>query len=369
MRLLVLCLTVFACDQGTTADYVIHNPHVFVSGHDVTNMDCRTDICPHNENTDLVKWSGSYWLVHRSAVSQVLGPNSSLWIYRSPDGVNFTRVAQIQAPIDRDIRDPHFFIVGSQLRIKALTRLPVTSSRDSNVDTVAVVTTSTDGMTWTPAQPIGPHEWSFWRIQKQGSTWYTAAYHDGDTAVTLFSSTDGTSWIKGADIYTYAADTPLETELVFMPSGRMLALVRMDGTDAELLGADGRLRTKVCWAQPPYSHFDCPQELYGQRLDGPVAFFQGERLYVIAREHLQPSQRKRTTMFELTGNFEGGPLVITKRFELPSAGDTSYAGVVHTSPTEIAVSWYSSDLKQDEPWALGILDLSDIWLATIEFPK
>jgi hypothetical protein len=28
----------------------------------------------------------------------------------------------------------------------------------------------------------------------------------------------------------------------------MLALVRMDGTDAELLGDQGRLRTKICWS-------------------------------------------------------------------------------------------------------------------------
>jgi hypothetical protein len=363
----VLCLTVLACDDGTPADYVIHNPHVFVSGHDVSNMDCRSAICPHNENTDLIQWNGAFWLVHRSAVSQILGPNSSLWIYRSPDGNDFTRVAQVLAPVDRDIRDPHFFVVGNELRIKALTRLPVTSSRDSNVDTVAVVMRSTDGMTWSDPAPIGPPQWSFWRIKQQGGVYYTAAYHDGDTDVALFSSTDGLTWTQGADIYGYSPDTPLETELVFMPSGRMLALVRMDGTDAELLGAEGRLRTKVCWSQPPYDRFDCPQELMGQRLDGPVAFFIGARLFVIAREHLQPSERKRTALFELTGNFEGGPLTIGKRFDLPSAGDTAYAGMAPLSANQIVVSWYSSDLKQDEPWALGILDLADIWMAHIEF--
>ncbi len=51
---------------------------------------------------------------------------------------------------------------------------------------------------------------------------------------------------EDTDMTTFgvSADTPLETELTFMPSGRMLALARMDGTDAELLGDQGRLRTK-----------------------------------------------------------------------------------------------------------------------------
>jgi hypothetical protein len=52
-----------------------------------------------------------------------------------------------------------------------------------------------------------------------------------------------------------------------------LELVRMDGTDDDLLGYQGRLRTKVCWATPPYDAFDCPQEPNGVRLDGAKAFF------------------------------------------------------------------------------------------------
>ena len=56
-------------------------------------------------------------------------------------------------------------------------------------------------------------------------------YEDGDKRVKLFSSANGTRWTAGAVIYDHAEDTPLETELWF----RLLALVRMDGTDEELL--------------------------------------------------------------------------------------------------------------------------------------
>jgi hypothetical protein len=143
----------------------------------------------------------------------------------------------------------------------------------------------------------------------------------------------------------------------------------MDGTDDELLGASGRLRTKVCWATPPYARFDCPQELTGQRLDGPVAFFHGDRLFVVARKHLPTDDAKRTALFELGGTLEGGPLTIRELGELPSAGDTAYAGVAEIDADRSLVTWYSSDLAADAPWVLAVLLPSDIWQATIDWTK
>jgi hypothetical protein len=100
-------------------------------------------------------------------------------------------------------------------------------------------THSEDGATWSELAAIGPPAQSFWRIKQSAGTYYTASYEDGDRAVSLFSSTDGLAWKRGATIYAKSEDTPLETELVFMPSGRLLALVRVDGTNRELLGDAG----------------------------------------------------------------------------------------------------------------------------------
>ncbi|HEY6173371.1 MAG TPA: hypothetical protein VIX73_02965, partial [Kofleriaceae bacterium] len=199
---------------------------------------------------------------------------------------------------------------------------------------------------------------------------YAAAYEDGDKSVVLFSSVDGMNWTRGAQIYGVAADTPLETELVFVPSGKLLALVRMDGTDDELLGFAGRLRTKVCWAAPPFTSWDCSRELDGVRLDGPVAFFHDARLFVVARKHLiGPDDRKRTALYELTGNFDGGDLQIIEHGELPSAGDTSYAGVAPIDRDRVLVTWYSSLVPQDDSWARAVFGASDIWQATLDLSQ
>jgi hypothetical protein len=376
----------------------LSDAQIFVSGETTNNDDCRTAVCRHSENTDLINWNGAIWLVHRTAESQVLGPNSSLRVSKSTDGgKTFKLTAIIPAPPatdagpdpnGRDIRDPHFYAVGNKLTIKTLCRIPCPGggacARDSNIDTLPQTTQSADGVTWSPLAPITDgmgttwNTHSLWRIKEQGGVYYSAAYLDGDLSVTLFSSTDGINWTKGGDVYTVSADTPLETELTFMPSGKLLALVRMDGTDAQLLGNVPPLRTKVCWADPPYGTFSCPQEFTGQRLDGPLSFFHGSRLFVIARKHFVAppddagvyiEDRKRTSLYEITGTLEGGPLSIKEWGELPSAGDTSYAGIATIDADHSLVSWYSSDLGKDPAWSAAILLPSDIWTGTIDFTK
>jgi sucrose-6-phosphate hydrolase SacC (GH32 family) len=312
-------------------------------------------------------------MVHRTARSQILGDDSALHVYRSTDGgATFADVATLPAITGRDLRDPAFYVAGDTLMIKALTRLPVDSSRDSGVHSQTVLASSKDGVTWSAFESAAPETYSFWRPKEHAGTYYAGAYEDGDASLTLFTSPDGRAWTKGATIYDVAADTPLEPELVFMPSGKLLAFFRMDGTDAELLGSEGRLRTGVCWADAPYTKFDCPAShvLSPYRLDGPVSFFWQSRLFVVARKHLQDTTgRKRTALFELTGDFAGGPLAIKEWGELPSAGDTAYAGVAMLDDHRALLHWYAGDLERDEAWVLAMFNITDIWRATLDLSK
>jgi len=349
----------------------LRGAHIVVPG-DLENQDCRTGVCKHNENTDLIEWNDAIWFVHRTAGSQILGPNSSLRVYRSRDrGRHFALQAIIPAPVDRDIRDPSFFVTGKRLRIKAITRLPGFALRDADAGSVSIETGSKDGRHWSALRPIGPEGWGFWRVKELGGVYYSAAYQDGDLQVVLYRSRDGVHWRAGPQVYGVAADTPLETELVFSPSGkRMLGLVRMDGDDFELLGNNDNLRTKVCWSRMPFRSFSCPQELRGVRLDGAVAWWWGKRLFVVARKHIEgPDYRKRTALYELRGNFEGGPLSIREWGELPSAGDTSYAGVAPLGGARFLVTWYSSPLAGDPSWLEGFQGQTDIWQAALDLSK
>src|SRR4051794_9205956 len=116
LSLLLLCTFVTACSDAGPPPEWLTNARVFVDGVHATSHDCRTGICKHNENTDLVAWQGALWLVHRTAESQVLGQNSALHIYRSSDGgAHFVETGLIPAPAPgtplggtagRDLRDP-----------------------------------------------------------------------------------------------------------------------------------------------------------------------------------------------------------------------------------------------------------------------
>ena len=50
--------------------------------------------------------------------------------------------------------------------------------------------------------------------------------------------------------------------------------------------------------------------------------------------------------------------------DLPSAGDTSYAGVV-IKDDDLYVSYYSSDVGRDYAWLLGAVMPSDVWMAKV----
>ncbi|MBS2028846.1 MAG: hypothetical protein JST54_13170 [Deltaproteobacteria bacterium] len=94
--------------------------------------------------------------------------------------------------------------------------------------------------------------------------------------------------------------------------------------------------------------------VYGGRdLRDPHFFIVNDTLHFIALTRLGTSNKKRTALYELTGNLEGGPLGIEERVVLPSAGDTSYAGGVKLASGDWLFSWYSGDPTLDEPWVPG----------------
>jgi hypothetical protein len=127
----------------------------------------------------------------------------------------------------------------------------------------------------------------------------------------------------------------------------------------------------VCWASKPYAKWSCPDEFSGFRLDGAVAWYWRKRLFVVARKHIPSGDlyRKRTALYEITGDLEGGPIYIKEWGELPSAGDTSYAGVSPLGGSRFLVSWYSSPPADDPSWIAGIVGPTDVWQAVLDVSR
>jgi hypothetical protein len=65
--------------------------------------------------------------------------------------------------------------------------------------------------------------------------------------------------------------------------------------------------------------------------------------------------------------FDSDPVLAVKWWgDLPSAGDTAYAGIAFTDSSHIRVVWYSGDIAADLDWYLSLLGPTNIWLGTID---
>jgi hypothetical protein len=121
-------------------------------------------------------------------------------------------------------------------------------------------------------------------------------------------------------------------------------------------------------AEPPYTHFQPVAETQITRLDGPVLFKHANRIFAVGRSQpyadkfiMKPGAvlaKKRTSIYEVTRQ---GLVYLS---DLPSAGDTSYPGVV-LHDGDAWISYYTSDIHHDYIWFIGMHEPTSIRLARI----
>jgi hypothetical protein len=78
---------------------------------------------------------------------------------------------------------------------------------------------------------------------------------------------------------------------------------------------------------------------------------------------------RKTALYEITGDLEGGPIGIVEWGELPSAGDTSYAGIARIGGSRFLTTWYSSRPAEDPSWITGFFGPTDIWKAKLDLSR
>jgi hypothetical protein len=126
----------------------------------------------------------------------------------------------------------------------------------------------------------------------------------------------------------------------------------------------------IATAEPPYQQWSYAKS-YVTRLDDPCLFPYNGRAYAVGRyqasffprilEQGGIFSRKRTSIFLVE------PQVLARLTDLPSAGDTSHAGVaIHGD--EMYISYYTSSIKRDPVWVQGMFSRSDIRMARVSLP-
>ena len=125
--------------------------------------------------------------------------------------------------------------------------------------------------------------------------------------------------------------------------------------------------TLIAVAHPPYREWRKTLS-HATRLDGPALFAFDGKIYALGRHHPNSGGllnqtgsilgRKRTALYHVTPD---GLIYLS---DLPSAGDTAYAGAV-VRGDELIASYYTNEIRRDFPWILGMLRETEIRIARI----
>jgi hypothetical protein len=322
----------------------------------------------HNSNTHMIDFNGEFWLVHANSPYHFATPKCKLMVWRSKDSLTWIKVKEFRIP-GEDIRDPKFAIINGRLMLYVLK-----SVRFEAEPYMTAFTYTDDGNTWAGLKDITEQNgWLFWNPKSaDGKTWYAPVYWYEHGKSALLKSTDGMKWEmvsiihNGRDEKTGANDRNDETDIEFMPDGRMIATMRMEGSDS--LFGDPKACTNIEVSSPPYTKWSEPVSDFTTRLDGPALFAYNGRIYAAGRFNpYKPGPvnyfgsifaKKRTSLFLVT---EKGLVRLT---DFPSAGDTSYNGVVIRDGFAY-ISYYTSNINRDWPWIMGMVSASDIRIAKV----
>jgi hypothetical protein len=312
----------------------------------------------HNAFTDLLYWQDAFWLVYVSSPSHFASPKSRLVLLRSPDAVHWSEVARFSGN-SQDIRDPKLAVIQDHLMLYALLNLKFDPQPYKTVCTQSV-----DGIEWPPFIDISPAGWLLGRPKTpDGLTSYAPAHHIARGAAQLLHSPDGIHWENLSVIYEQEmAD---ETALVFTPDGSLLTVTRLESSPS--IFGNPRAGTLISIARPPYQNWDSQTRSSVTRLDGPNLFAQ-QQIFAVGRSqpqvngpfHWQGSifSRKRSSIFSVS---QQGLIHLA---DLPSSGDTSYAGVV-LHEGNLFISYYTNDPSRDIPWILGMFRPTQIQITRI----
>ncbi len=280
-----------------------------------------------------------------------------------------------------DIRDPKLGIINDRLYVFALL-----NKRFDPEPYKTIVAHSDDGIAWTSFEDVAPAGWLLGRpVTTDGISWYAPAHRiDTGTAV-LLRSTDGMNWSIYSTVFEGKQERADETAIHFLQNGFLVAVTRLEA-GSSLFGSE-QAATLISISSPPFTHWTEVTRSRLTRLDSPVLFSlalrgtqengSDEHLYAVGRRQTRvraPFEkqgsafgRKRTALFRVnlpllnhdllghvTTDNDAGFSGLVHLADLPSSGDTAYAGVV-VRHGKVNISYYTNDPHTDYPWVFGML--------------
>jgi hypothetical protein len=341
---------------GMVAALLLASPAMHAQSLQIQEVRKIWDQGKHNAFTDLIRFQDKWYCVFREADAHV-GGDGKIRVLESSDGKAWSNAALV-AEEGIDLRDPHLAIAADG-RLMLVMGGSVYKGTKTIMGRQPRVAFSKDAQSWTaPQRVLGEGDW-LWRVTWHDGKCYGIVYNASERASKDAQdaaksktpvSTDPADWklrlVVSDDGVKYILIThlgvpghPNESTLRFLKDGTMMAMVRREGgTQMGWLGT----------SKAPYKDWKWHETKY--RFGGPnfIELPTGE-LWGTSRRY--PGGAK-TYVVELSRDGRYEPVL-----ELPSGGDTSYAGMVWHEGL-LWISYYSSHEGK-----------SSIYLAKVQLPK
>ncbi|CAG9298392.1 exo-alpha-sialidase [Celerinatantimonas diazotrophica] len=280
-------------------------------------LDCiAKDPALHLAFTDLVYFAGRLWLAYRSASSHHRQDGVIIVMVQTQDG--WCENAVIRAA--GDLRDPKFSVsVGGALLLNC--------ARVEGKQLYSVLYQFEQNHWQQVALLAEPDQW-LWRLQGCTERSYGFAYQHPNTLKFYQIQQDFSSQLlldNPLNENQIVDGYPNETGLCLSPQQRMYCLLRRDGKDP---------RAMLGQSEPPYLHWQW--QILDTRIGGPVlTYYRPDQPLLAVVRLFEPF---RTSICRI--DIERGEII--EVLALPSAGDTSYAGLAWLDGSQLRVSYYSS---------------------------
>jgi len=286
------------------------------------------DRSPHNAFTDLIRFDGKFYCAFREGSGHV-STDGKIRLLCSSDARTWTPAALI-ALSGYDLRDPHLSIT-PQGKLMLLAGAAPRRRDNQSTPTASCVCFSDDGTCWThPRLVTTPGRW-LWRITWHKNKAYGFCYgiHAGRPFLDLLVSDDGLHYqplLSG--VLTSAR--PTEATIRFGPDDIAYALLRRDSWPGQpasaMLGVSSPPYTRWAW-------YDLGSDF--NRFGGPNFIHLADHTWIAAGRTHRPGLRTTLTLLDTRA------CKMTRVLDLPSAGDTSYPGLLWHKG-RLYLSYYSS---------------------------
>lgn len=330
-----------------------------------------------NNNLDIVKYQGRYYLAFRTAPSHFASKKAVMYVVSSADLETWQY--ETEFALQRDVREPRFAVYRDTLNLYFFTGGTKPMRFEPNE---VLLTRKAGNGSWSEQQSVNLDGFVPWRLRIRADTLYLSAYYgrglykgSHHSNLRLFYSTNGTGW------HTLSTEPQIdilnaeEGEFIFDKKGDMYATVRLEGTGALVCKAPARnlsnwqqRRTKAKYDSALlFEHNDDIYLISRRNVDGDMDKVKNRKNDKQGRVHnliRYSITRKVTALYK----FDKDNLTVTPVIDFPSTGDNAYAGIAQVDANIYVVMNYSSDIaKRKKNWIRGQLGKTYIYWTKLRF--